>query len=300
MTSFAQRPPGAVRLFPAALWLCCAAGPAPAADAAADCPAETAQSVGMVTNQVFAMDLVEIDDERARRRAEAMLARLDDAGRPLRRPAIVVVSEPGLGSFSSADGTLYLSHELTALASDEELAFALAHELAHGQRCDHYQHFESVRSRRQMIVTGSAVAAVALMILTLGAGMAATGPLGAQTAASSQIINVGTSLAAGVANAGPNSARVTTTRPMLARSYMDNEAVRSPVYSPALFETVIKARYTGYGAPLEQAANQAALQRLQARGIAFDGTALARLKDGAASRLEGHLRAAVEEAQATP
>jgi hypothetical protein len=286
-----RRPSRTLLCHALAMALSCSGLPcARAAEADAACARDGAVELGRVMDQVHAHDLILLDAAAQEQRVAGILNRLQAQGpspAPLR---IFLFNDGDLNAFSGPDGALYVSGALLTTASDDELAFVLAHEIEHIAQCDHLREFNSTRSTRQVIVAGTAALAVVLAIVTLGAGAAAAGPMGTSTVASSNIINVGTMAVTNVISIPGRTGKVELVRPTLARSYIETEHGASPVYSPALFGTIVKLRYTGFGDEAEAKANARAQARATRAGYAVEPVPLAGLRTRAGPALVDHLR----------
>jgi hypothetical protein len=258
---------------------------------ATDCPPAAARQVetlSQVSAHVLRRDLVLLEDSRRQERVQGIVERLlagDNARRVIKA---AIVNDADLFIFSSADGTLYVSAGLVdLLAADADLAYALAHEMSHVDACHHAQAFESVRSRQQAVATGAAILTAVLFIATVGAAAAASGPLGTATASSTAITNVGGLLMGQALMVPVRTGQVQLAKPALARSYIEDSGV---VFDPALFASLIRARYTGFDEPTERAAHERARKRVEAAGWALPA-ALSVWAWRLGERASGHLKA---------
>ena len=268
---------------------CCWTTPGQAAEAAPGCPGTEATNLGLVMDQVHAHDVIRFESDAMATRIGGLVARLNAAAAAPMPLRVLVYNDLEWNAFSSPPGSIYLSAALVAAANDDELAWAMAHEMAHLERCDHFSEFAATRSKRRAVVVGSTAAVILLSILTVGAGAAAMGPMGTATSTSSAIINVG-SVAIAEASLVPfNTGQVQLVRPILARAYIDGEHAASPVYAPSLFETVMASRYRGFGADVETATNAAAAALVAKAGFVPPPALPSDLRKRAGDRLTDHL-----------
>jgi len=246
---------------------------------------EEAGNLASVTQTFIHHNMVFLDNPELTKQLDTVLVHLEGVqNRSVGIPHIQVINDSTPNVFSDPAGVIYITTGLLDMLEDrQELAFVLAHEIAHVNAGDYYADFNSTKNARIARVVGGAILATVAIIATAGMAASAMGPMGTATTASTAITNVGAGATTVVLGRSMSSDIDARARMRYVKTDLVMEPRQHPVYAPALFETVTKALYEGYGTEKELKANEKAHELLLTAGFAASNGMVSRIK----SRLGG-------------
>jgi len=231
------------------------------------------EQLGTVVHMLMRHDMVFLRDVALERSLDRILQRLTESKKnPQHTYRIWVINDTIPNSFSGPNGTIYITTGLLDLAhSESELAFFLAHELAHLEASDQIERFASIKRKKTATIAGAAVLGALLIVATAGAGAAAMGPMGTATTSSTMITSVGGTATAMVVSGAISSGSGDYAKVRFGRVGGHTECVNHPVYASALFGYLVAGLYEGYGSEKEKEANEVAIRYLRTAGYPTDG-----------------------------
>ena len=142
---------------------------------------EDIESIGRVIDNVLKHDLVFLEDEALLRSLNAVLSALNTKNDSLSTDYQVYLINSTLpNAFASPTGSIYVTTGiLDKLTNKAELAFILAHQIAHVEGTDGFDEFARVRSRRSKIMWATYIMLGVITIATVGAMASAAAALNA-------------------------------------------------------------------------------------------------------------------------
>lgn len=260
---------------------------------------------GDVTNILLRHDMVFVIDPALGEYFNGIIQTLNNANKLSNTYRVKVVNDLVPNSFSGPDGIIYITTGLLdSLQSKSELAFVFAHEIAHVETSDQFDTFVNIKRKRIAAITAATALAIVLMVVTVGASAAAMGPMATATTSSTIITNVGVTASMMAMEAGTTTPRVgkldkieNFTKVRFGKVGASTEGQHHSVYAPALFGSLIKGIYEGYGQKKEIDANNTALQYLSQAGYPTTGgqSIVSRLVDVTPESPRSHLEAFFKE-----
>jgi predicted Zn-dependent protease len=231
------------------------------------------EELGTVVRVLMRHDMVFLKDVALERNLDRILQRLTESRKnPQHTYRVWVINDTIPNSFSGPNGTIYITTGLLNLAhSESELAFFLAHELAHSEASDQLERFASIKRKKTATIAGAAALGALLMVVTVGAAAAAMGPMATATTSSTMITNVGATATTMVVSGAISSGSGDYAKVRFGRVGGHSECVNHPVYASALFGYLVAGLYEGYGSEREKEANKAAVRYLRTAGYPTDG-----------------------------
>lgn len=241
---------------------------------------EDVKNLASVTQTLLRHNMVFLDNPEITKQLDTVLERLWDAQNgSVEIPRIQVINDSTPNAFSDPSGVIYITTGLLDVLEDrQELAFVLAHEIAHVNVGDYYAAFNSTKNSRMVRVVGGALLATVAIIATVGMAASAMGPMGTATTASTAITSAGANVSSAVLGGAMSSDIGARARMRYVKTDLVMEPQQHPVYAPALFGTVTKALYEGYGAEEELKANEEAHELLQTAGFAVSNGMVSRIQ----------------------
>ncbi len=246
---------------------------------------EEVGNLASVTQTFIHHNMVFLDNPELTKQLDTVLVRLEGAqNRSVGIPHIQVINDSTPNVFSDPAGVIYITTGLLDVLEDrQELAFVLAHEIAHVNAGHYYAAFNSTKNSRMARVVGGVILATVVIIATAGIAASAMGPMGAATTTSTAITSAGAGVSTAAMDGAMSSDIGSRARMRYVKTDLAMEPRQYPVYAPALFETVTKALYEGYGTEKELKANEKAHELLLTAGFAASNGMVSRIQ----SRLGG-------------
>lgn len=231
--------------------------------------------LGNITDNLYRHNMVFLEDIALENYLNTIVAKLEDIPAQTGNYNVKVVNDSILNSYSSPVGTIYITTGLIgSLKNEKELAFILGHEMAHIDSCSQFNEYSTIKTRRQAIIIGGSVLAVAVVVATVGMAAAAAGPMGTATSSSTMISSIGANVAGVSFSQSMSSGKINFAKVPMGKSGIPTEHDQHPVDFPAIFGSVIKGAYEGYGIEEEKKANEFSIHLLSKAGYLDEGQKL--------------------------
>ncbi len=228
------------------------------------------QKLAVVTDIIIKHEMVLLDDPTLHLYLEGLINRLTESQNLSRKHQVLVINDSAPYTFAGPVGTIYITTGLLdTVHSEAELAYLLAHEIAHQESNDFYNRFTSIKRKNTAIIAAGVVLSLAIIVLTAGAAAAAMGPMTTATTTSMMITQIGGQASAQALNSSINLAgrvNINRSKVRFGKTNIIGEGQAHPVYAPAIFGALNNSIYKGYSSDHENAAKVLALKIMSSAG----------------------------------